>query len=190
MVTKKLPSPLFLSMPITEVLGKRRSSRDFTAEALSPESLSTLLWSTAGKTDESGHRTVPSAKGAREIDAFVFDKDGVWRYDEVEHQLIMTNDKDMRADTTLAQPFVKDAAVTLVFAANNEALDKLDPTRTTRCAAIDTGCMAYAAQLAATAMGMVSVIRASFNVEKVRDAIGLGETVTPILTITVSMPKI
>lgn len=189
MVTRKLPSPLFLSMPITEVFGKRRSTREFSAEPLSPELLSTLLWSTAGKTDELGHRTVPSAKGAREIDAYVFDKDGVWRYDEVEHQLIMTNDKDMRGETTLAQGFVKDASVTLVFAADDEALTKLDPTRTDRCAAIDAGCMAFAAQLAATAMGMPSVIRASVHIEKTRRAIGLAN-VTPLLAITVSMPKL
>lgn len=65
----ELPSPIDMSTPFAQVLGRRRSSREFSSEPLDASILSALLWACAGRNAEDGHRTVPSAMDCREVDA-------------------------------------------------------------------------------------------------------------------------
>ena len=116
--TVKLPDPIPMVTSLTQALGKRRSHREFSAKPLSPDLLSTLLWSVAGISSETGLRTVPSAMDCREIVVFVFDQQGVWFYDAPNTSMIQTAEGDKRSETTLGQFFVAKAPVTLLFAAD------------------------------------------------------------------------
>ena len=174
--TVKLPDPIPMVTSLTQALGKRRSRREISAKPLSPALLSTLLWSAAGISSETGLRTVPSAMDSREIVVFVFDEQGVWFYDAENATLTQTTEGDKRPETTLGQFFVAKAPVTLLFAAD-----------TTRCEKIN-GCMTMAGQLAATALGLASVPRASFDPARITPLLGSDGRFTPIMALTVGYP--
>lgn len=46
----ELPPPVEMTMPFSQVLGRRRSRREFSDQPLDLPLLSTLLWACAGKT--------------------------------------------------------------------------------------------------------------------------------------------
>lgn len=78
--TIELPPPLEMTMPFSQVLGRRRSRREFSDQSLDLPLLSTLLWACAGQNGADGRRTAPSALDSREVECFVFDQKGVWSY--------------------------------------------------------------------------------------------------------------
>ena len=186
--TVKLPDPIPMVTPLTEALGKRRSRRDFSSKPIEPALLSTLLWSAAGLTSPTGLRTVPSAMDSREIVVFVFDQKGVWLYDAQNASLLQTAEGDKRSETTLGQIFVAKAPVTLVFAADTTRCQKLNGPLFDRCLCVDAGCVTMASQLAATALGLASVPRASFDDERVRTLLAQDGRFTPIMALTVGYP--
>lgn len=57
--TIELPPPVEMTMPFSQVLGRRRSRRDFSDQPLDLPLLSTLLWACAGQNGADGRRTVP-----------------------------------------------------------------------------------------------------------------------------------
>ena len=186
--TVKLPDPIPMVTSLTQALGKRRSRREFSAKPLSPALLSTLLWSAAGISSETGLRTVPSAMDSCEIVVFVFDEQGIWFYDAENATLTQTTEGDKRPETTLGQIFVTKAPVTLLFAADTTRCEKINGTRLERCLCVDTGCMTMAGQLAATALGLASVPRASFNPARITPLLGSDGRFTPIMALTVGYP--
>lgn len=59
--TIELPPPVEMTMPFSQVLGRRRSRREFSDQSLDLPLLSTLLWACAGQNGADGRRTAPSA---------------------------------------------------------------------------------------------------------------------------------
>ena len=117
---------------LIDAFRRRRSRRKFTAEPLTLEELSFLLWATQGVTqvlanNKATQRTVPSA-GARHcfetylslprVTGFV---PGLYRYLALEHQLcLLRPDPDLAARVGAAcneQPFVGDCAATFIWTA-------------------------------------------------------------------------
>lgn len=74
--TIELPPPVEMTMPFSQVLGRRRSRREFSDQSLDLPLLSTLLWACAGQNGADGRRTAPSALDSREVECFVFDQKG------------------------------------------------------------------------------------------------------------------
>lgn len=186
---RALPSPIEMTMPLVQALGRRRSGREFSPESLDASILSALLWACAGNNLPDGHRTVPSARDCREVEAYVIDATGAWRYDPAANTLTMGAAGDLRGATTSGQDFVKTAPATIVFvhdAAKSEGVLSGDTGRL--CVCVDAGCMVEAAQLACAAMGLVSVPRAWFDPKTLAKAMGLSETQTPIMALTVGFP--
>ncbi len=114
-ITFKLPSPKDTAYsldsesdehrpgrrPLFELLRTRRSIRRFTAEEISPESLSYLLWASCGISGDSEQfRTAPSAGALHPIDTYLSVqncsylpvKDGIWRYHTSSHELSLVAD--------------------------------------------------------------------------------------------------
>ncbi len=186
--SRLLPHPIPMVTPLTEVLAKRRSRREFAAKNLDDAVLSTLLWACAGLTEDSGKRTVPSAMDCREIVVFVFDAKGVWLYEAQKNALTLVGEGDVRGSTTLGQDFVKTAPVTLVFANDETHCEKIVGSRKEKCLAVDAGCMVEAGQLACAALGLASVARASFDVSFVASLLGDAKRYTPVMALTVGYP--
>jgi len=104
-------------MPVMEVLAKRSTARAFATNDLSPQQISSLLWSAFGINRPDGKRTAPSANNKQETDIYVLLKSGAYIYSAVSNKLDLVGTNDIRA-LGGTQEFVKDAPVTLVFVAD------------------------------------------------------------------------
>jgi nitroreductase len=120
----KLPKPrMDGGRPLMEVLKDRKSTRDFSPERLPLQELSNLLWAAFGvNRPEVGKRTAPSARNKQEMDIYVAIPDGLFLYEAKEHTLKPILKEDIR-EKTGGQPFVKEAAVNLVYVADYSRME-------------------------------------------------------------------
>jgi nitroreductase len=111
--------------PLMEVLNARKSTRSFTSQKLSQQTLSNLLWAAFGQNREmiksesvvsSGRpgRTAPSGMNLQEIDIYVALAEGVYVYEASSNRLLPVLAKDIRA-TVNRLPVAADAAVGLIY---------------------------------------------------------------------------
>jgi hypothetical protein len=103
--------------PLMQVLGERRSQREFSPAPLPVPVLSNLLWAAFGVNRPDGHRTAPSARNWQEVTIYAVMADGVHVYDASRHALRRVSAEDTRAATG-NQPFVAGAPLNLVFVAD------------------------------------------------------------------------
>jgi nitroreductase len=174
-------------MPLMEALAKRSTARAFATNDLSPQQISSLLWSAFGVNRPDGKRTAPSANNKQETDIYVLLKSGAYVYSAVSNKLDLVGTNDIRA-LGGTQEFVKDAPVTLVFVAdlakrggNNEG------ARNT--ANIDVGYISQNVYLFCASEGLVTGARGSVD----RTALGPKLQLRPdqliVLAQSVGYPK-
>lgn len=118
--TKRLPEPQTNGgKPLMEALKDRKTSRSFSDRPLEPQMLSDMLWAAFGiNRPAEGKRTAPTAMNRQDIDVYVLDAAGVWRYEAKESALIPVLEKDLRSVMD-SQPFAAKAPVTLLYVAEN-----------------------------------------------------------------------
>lgn len=178
--------PKELDVGLSEAMRKRRTCRSFSEEPLRRDELATVLWACCGISDESGHRTVPTTRNLQAVSVYVLDSEGVWKYDEKDSSIELVKKGDVRAASSEGQKeFVAKAPATLVFSCN---LNKAGEGRATG-PYVDAGCMAQNAYLAACAMGLSCVARASFDPDALAAAMGLSVDERPVLTFTMGRPQ-
>ena len=183
--TIELPPPVEMTMPFSQVLGRRRSRREFSDQSLDLPLLSTLLWACAGQNGADGRRTAPSALDSREVECFVFDQKGVWSYCAKTNALKLLAEGDHRSATTAGQDFVH----SLIFAVNQAKTERISGGRAGAiCQSVDVGVMVQNALLACSAMGLAAVPRAWFEPQTVLQALGLT-SYDPQMAVTVGFPK-
>ncbi|HTG00244.1 MAG TPA: SagB/ThcOx family dehydrogenase [Nitrospirota bacterium] len=114
---------------ITSAIAQRQSVRNYTAEPLTRDELSYLLWTTQGlreiATPSTAFRTVPSAGCRHSFETYICAMNitglepGVYRYLPIEHQLAtVVKDPDIGlhvAQAALGQAFTGKAAATFVW---------------------------------------------------------------------------
>lgn len=187
--TIELPPPVEMTMPFSQVLGRRRSRREFSDQSLDLPLLSTLLWACAGQNGADGRRTAPSALDSREVECFVFAQKGVWSYCAETNALKLLAEGDHRSATTAGQDFVHSAPVTLIFAVNQAKTERISGGRAGAiCQSVDVGVMVQNALLACSAMGLAAVPRAWFEPQTVLQALGLT-SYDPQMAVTIGFPK-
>ena len=170
-------------MPLMQALKQRHSTRAFSAQPLSPQTLSNLLWAGFGINRADGHRTAPSAMNWQETDLYVATADGVYLYDAKANALQSVAAGDLRAIAG-TQPFVKDAAVNLVYVA--------DTTRSkgnTEFLAADSGFIAENVYLFCASEGLVTVVRASVDHAAVAKAFKLRPEQRVTLAQSIGYPQ-
>ena len=97
-----LPEPQTeLDFPLMKAIQNRRTDRKWKDDGISDVDLSNLLWAACGITKEKygrvkSKRTAPSACNSQEIRVYTLLPDGVFLYDEENHQLIQTLSEDLR----------------------------------------------------------------------------------------------
>ena len=118
--TKRLPEPQTNGgKPLMEALKDRKTSRSFSDRPLEPQMLSDMLWAAFGiNRPAEGKRTAPTAMNRQDIDVYVLDAAGVWRYEAKENALIPVLEKDLRS-VMASQSFAAKAPVTLLYVAEN-----------------------------------------------------------------------
>ena len=191
-----LPEPRYDSdMSVEQSLLGRRSTRSYTGESITLQELSQLLWAAQGITDSGrGFRTAPSAGALYPREVYVVAGDvqnlvsGIYKYEPDEHELARLIDGDKRselADAALAQPWVKEGALAIVFTAVYERTTVKYGERGIRYVHIEVGHAAQNLLLQAVAMGLGAAPVGAFHDEPVAGLLNLPDNEQPLYIIPV-----
>lgn len=121
----ELLKPVGEGTTVGEALRNRRSWREYSAEPLSLEELSGVLWAAAGVNREDGQLTAPSALGLYPIRVYAFFREGVYRYDAQAHALVRVAEGDHR-NVTAMQDFAYGAPLNLAYVADLKVYEGRD----------------------------------------------------------------
>ena len=185
-----LPAPMMDGgKPLMSTLKARASTREFSADALPPQTLSNLLWAAWGVNRPDGRRTAPSASNRQEIDIYVTLPGGAYLWDAKANVLNPVAPGDHRAATG-TQPFPATAALNLVYVADMTKLNRpaTDPQQMLNVGA-DAGFIAENVYLFCASEGLATVVRASVAEEPLAKILQLRETQVIVLAQTVGFPK-
>jgi SagB-type dehydrogenase family enzyme len=187
--TIPLPKPNTTGgMPLMQALSARQSGREFSAEKLSPQALSNLLWAAYGVNRPDGKRTAPSANNRQTIDVYVALAEGVYLYNAKEHRLDLVTAGDLRAATG-QQPFVALAPLDLVYVADFAKMAETPDATRTLYSAAETGFIGQNVYLYCASEGFSTVIRAMVNREELAKALHLRPEQKIMLSQTVGYPS-
>jgi len=173
---------------------KRRSTRSYTGESITLQEVSQLLWAAQGITDSRGFRTAPSAGALYPLEVYVVAGDvenlasGVYKYEPRDHELSLIIDGDKRselADAALAQSWVEEGALAMVFTAAYGRTTVKYGERGVRYVHMEVGHAAQNLCLQATAMGLGLVTVGAFHDEQVSELLNLPEDEKPLYIIPV-----
>lgn len=165
-------------MPVLDAISNRRSGRMIANKEISPEHLSTLLWTAWGISSHDGKRVVPTARNKQEMDLYVATKDGIYLYDAKENKLLKKSDKDLRPIISGGQDFAKDAPVHLLFVSNDK-----------KYGAFHAGSMYENASLYCASEKLQCVVRAMFDSNSLSKDIGLTDGNEVLITLAVGYLK-
>jgi len=172
--------------PLMQVLKERKSTREFGPGTLSPQTLSNLLWAAFGINRPDGRRTAPSAMNWQEVSIYVATPEGVYVYDAKANALTAVLAGDFRAATG-TQPFVKDAAVNLIYISDLSTAS--DAAEAEMYTAADVGFIAQNVYLYCASEGLVTVVRATIDRPALAKTLNLRPQQKIILAQSVGYPK-
>jgi SagB-type dehydrogenase family enzyme len=184
----KLPDPeIEKGKPLMQALNQRQSIRSYSAREISEQELANLLWAANGiNRRESGGRTAPTSRNKQEIEVYLSNKDGLFRYDAQQHALITIHNRDIRA-VTGTQPYVATAPVNLIIVADLSKMGA-DLQTNLQTANIDAGFVSQNIYLYCASEDMATVVRGSVNREKLAAEMGLTPNFQIIVAQTVGYP--
>jgi nitroreductase len=174
--------------PLMKLLWKRMSSRDFSSEPLSTEVLSKLLWAGFGINRPDGRRTAPTASNRQEIDIYVAAANGLYLYDAKANLLNPVLAEDIRAMTG-RQPYVKDAAVNLIYVADFSKMGTGTNEYKILLSAAATGLISENVYLYCASEGLATVVRANMEEPALAGVMKLRPDQKIILAQSVGYPK-
>ena len=195
----QLPQP-DLNRPanLWQCLTKRRAERDTTAEPLSLNELSTLLWAAQGVTARVGvHllRTAPSAGALYPFETYLYVDhvedipQGLYHFDVASFALERLKEESLSRNLTtacLGQPAVRRAAVVFIWTAMMLRCMVKYRDRAMRYIPMDLGHVCQNIQLAATAMDLGSCPIGAFfdnEINRLLEIDGEDETVLYLITV-------
>ncbi len=167
--------PREAGVTINEALWARKSSRDFTAEPLTLEELSGVVWAAAGvNRPENQHLTAPSALALYPIRTYIFLAGGAYCYEADSHLLSRVVEGDHRPLTAM-QEFANLAPVNLVYVADLSVYEGRNIPRETgrHLAGLDAAGYAENANLYAAGHGLKAITRGSYQAEALLQLLGL-----------------
>ena len=184
-----LPKPQIRGgMPLMQALNQRRSGREFSAEKLSPQTLSNLLWAAFGVNRADGRRTAPSANNRQTIDIYVVTAEAAYLYNAKDQRLEPVATGDFRAATG-NQDFVSQAPVNLVYVADYAKMANTPAENQALYAGAETGFIAQNVYLYCASDGLATVVRAMVDRSATAKALALRPDQKITLAQTVGHPK-
>jgi SagB-type dehydrogenase family enzyme len=185
------------SLPLVEMLKKRRSTRSFSPEALSIADLSFLLWASTGvQRREQGYdfRTVPSAGALYPIETYLIVsrvedlEKGLYHYDIQAHSLEELKAGDFAeklAHAALEQKMFIKAPVVLIWTAVFERSKWKYAQRAYRYVYLDAGHIAQNLVLSATSIGLGSCHVGAFFDDEINQILGVDGTDESVIYLSV-----
>jgi SagB-type dehydrogenase family enzyme len=184
----KLPDPqLDRGKPLMQAFKERQSIRTYADREIPLQEMANLLWAANGiNRKDLGKRTVPTARNRQEIDVYVSNKEGLFRYDAQEHTLVTIHNRDIRSFTG-TQAYVATAPLNLIIVAD---LDKIGSDRQSnlQTANIDAGFVAQNVYLYCASENMAAVVRGSVNRDLLAVEMGLTPNQYIVVAQTVGYP--
>ena len=177
----KLPEPQKdLEFPLMKALENRRTIRKWKETPISEQNISNLLWAACGITKHKygrvkSKRTAPSACNAQEIRVYIIMKQGVYLYNEENHELIEIITEDIRENIG-TQKMMKSAPMGLVFVADLSRMTSpfLKNKEAQRfCAWVDTGYISQNVYLYCAASNLGTAVLSLVNREKLHQLMKL-----------------
>lgn len=185
----QLSKPRMADSPLMQILAKRSSARTFSPQPLPMNVLSDLLWAANGiNRPDAGKRTAPSAKNMQEIDIYVATAEGLYLYEAKTHVLKPILQGDIRAMTG-TQAYVKDAAVQLLYVADESRMGTLAEKDKVVYAAADTGFISENVYLFCAAEGLATVVRAGMDRTALAKLMKLRPEQRIVLAQSIGYPK-
>jgi SagB-type dehydrogenase family enzyme len=186
----KLPPPQKeIGKPLMQVLNLRHSTRSFNTLPLPMQELSNLLWAAFGiNRPETGKRTAPSALNWQEIDIYIADAEGVYRYDAENNNLIKIMSEDIRA-LTGKQDFLKVAPVDFIYVTDYSRTSNISQEDKLLFSCADVGFIAQNVYLYCASQGLGTVVRGMIDRDVLSKKLGLKPDQKIMLAQTVGYPK-
>ncbi len=188
----QLPEPkLDPSKSLAQALKERKTTREYSTDRLSEQTLSNLLWAAWGiSRPDSGKRTAPSALNWQEIDVYLATAAGMYLYDPKGNALVPVVAGDIRSLTYTQIERFKDAPIHLVYIADVAKM-KMDAEEGTKMllTAMDTGFIAENVYLYCASEGLPTGFRVSIDKEKLSQAMKLRPTQKIMAAQSVGLPK-
>lgn len=205
-IYKKYPSAKIISLsrefptnslPIFDVLKKRRSVRSFSPKPLSLDALSCLLWASTGvQRKEAGYefRTAPSAGALYPIETYLIAnkveglEKALYHYDIQAHalgELKVGSFSEEIARAALGQEMIVDASVVLIWTAVFARAKWKYKQRAYRYVYLDAGHIAQNLALSATSIGLGSCQIGAFFDDEINQIIGIDGSEESVLYLSV-----
>ena len=184
----KLPEPMLeKGKTLMQALKERQSIRSYSDREIQLQEMANLLWAANGiNRKESGRRTAPTAQNRQEIEVYLCNKDGLFRYDAQEHALVTIHNRDIRP-LTGTQAYVATAPANIIIVAD---LDKMGSDRQSnlQTANIDAGFVSQNIYLYCASENMATVVRGSVDRDRLAAEMGLGPNFYIVVAQTVGYP--
>jgi SagB-type dehydrogenase family enzyme len=190
LVPIQLPKPqLDGGKPLMQALKLRATSRSFSPQSLSLQTIGNLLWAAGGiNRPEEKKRTTPSAMNWQEIDLFVVMENGVYFYNPIAHELKPVVSGDFRT-LTGNQEFIKEAPLTIVFVADLNRMGKTPPDKKEPFAWADAAFGSQNVYLFCASEGLATGVRASIDKPALAKAMKLADNQLIVFAMSVGLPK-
>ena len=182
-------------MPLMEALSLRASVRSWSNKEISMKDLSNMLWAADGINRPDGKRTASSATDARDIDVYVFMKEGIYLYNAADHALTPVIRGDYRNKIGMPKwisPDIgahladmnADILILLVSDISRFHLEAPDEVKL-QWAAMDAAIVYQNIALFCASTGLSARPRALLSEEQIRGFLKLTKTQYPMLNIPV-----
>lgn len=186
----KLPNPQKnLEFPLMKAVELRRTKRKWNKSNLSEQEISNLLWVACGITHkESKHsksrRTTPSACNSQEIKVYIALHNGLFLYDEKNHQMVRVLSQDIRENIG-TQKMMRSAPVGLIYVSDFSKMKTFlfkDDIRKWFTSTADVGFISQNVYLYCAAANMSTALLSLVNRDKLHMIIGLSENERVVFT--------
>lgn len=168
--TRALPPPRQSGgMPLPEALALRCSTRADSAQGLTAQELSDVLWAAFGINRLTGDRTAPYWRHVMVIEIYLTAADGVWVYDATRHDLSRHSEADLRGQTG-HQTFVSTAPLNHVYVAHGERMADVSPAGRRLYASVDAAPIGQNGYLHGASAGLGTVFRGALDATAVATA--------------------
>ena len=184
MVTSAMAADINLPAPdktnkttLIEALENRHSDREFSNKVVDNQTLSTILWAAYGVNRADGKRTIPTALDKKDLNIYVFNKDGIWLYDANANTLKQQSSKN-HLNLFQKQDYMNSVSTVLVYTGSTEDY-----------AVMHAGSAYQNVELYVAANNMASIVRGYFDHEKVQEVLNLPANQRVIISQAIGWKK-